>query len=64
MNERFEKAKREMFCSGRECIEEFLGYEYPSDWDKDAIDNAMDEVYYQIPSEILEQFYNTYNAKL
>ena len=31
------------------------------DWEKDAIDNAMNEVYEQMPEEELEVFYQKFN---
>lgn len=57
---RFEKLKSELFNWGSDYIEEFLGFEYDSDWDKDAIDNAMDEVYQQMDAEDLEKFYEKF----
>ena len=44
LDKRFEELKSELFSWGRDYIEEFLGFEYDFDGDKDTIDNAMDEV--------------------
>ena len=60
MDKRFEKLKRELFNWGRDYIEEFLGFEIDYDWDEDAIDNAMDEIYEQMPDEELEVFYQKF----
>ena len=63
LDKRFEELKSELFSWGRDYIEEFLGFEYDSDWDKDTIDNAMDEVYEQMPKEELEVFYQKFNIR-
>ena len=63
MDKRFEELKRELFDWGYDYIEEFLGFEYDFDWDKDTIDNAMDEVYEQMPEEELEVFYQKFNIR-
>lgn len=60
MDKRFEELKSELFMWGQDRIEEFLGYEINPDWDKDTIDNAMDETYMQMPEEELEVFYQQY----
>lgn len=60
MDKRFKELKSELFSWGRDYIEEFLGFEYDSDLDKDAIDNVMDEVYEQMPEEELEVFYQKF----
>ena len=60
MDKRFEKLKRELFNWGRDYIEEFLGFEIDYDWDEEAIDNAMDEIYEQMPDEELEVFYQKF----
>lgn len=57
---RFEKLKKELFNYGTDYIEEFLGYEIDSDWEKDVVDNLMDEVYKQMPEEELEVFYEKF----
>ena len=61
MNKRFEELKSELFNWGTDYIEEFLGFEIDSDWEKDTIDNAMNEVYEQMPEEDLEVFYQKFN---
>ena len=60
MDKRFEELKSELFMWGQDHIEEFLGYEINSDWDKDTIDNALDKAYIQMPEEELEVFYQQY----
>ena len=60
MDKRFEKLKSALFSWGTDYIEEFLGFEIDSDWEKDTIDNAMDEVYEQMPEEELEVFYQKF----
>ena len=57
MDKRFEELKSELFNWGYDYIEEFLGYEIDYDWEKDTLDNLMDEVYQQMPEEELEVFY-------
>lgn len=57
---RFEKLKSALFDWGSDYIEEFLGFEYDANWDKDTIDNAMDEVYQQMDDEDLEKFYEKF----
>lgn len=63
MDERFEKLKSELFSWGYEYVEEFLGYEIDYNWEKDTLDNLMDEVYGQMPNEELEVFYQKFNIK-
>lgn len=65
MDKRFEELKRKLFDWGTDYIEEFLGYEYDidDDWSKDAIDNAMNETYEQMPEEELEVFYQKFLIK-
>ena len=60
MDKRFENLKRELLDCGTDYIEEFLGYEINSGWDKDAINNALDEAYEQMPKEELEVFYQKF----
>lgn len=60
MDKKFEELKSELFMWGQDCIEEFLGYEIDPNWDKDTIDNALDEAYVQMPEEELEVFYQQY----
>lgn len=63
MNKRFEELKKELFDWGYDYIEEFLGFEIDYNWDKDTIDNLMDEVYEQMPKEKLEVFYQKFNIE-
>lgn len=60
MDKRFERLKSALFSWGTDYIEEFLGFEIDSDWGKDTIDNAMNEVYGQMPEEELEVFYQKF----
>ncbi len=60
MDKRFEELKTELFNWGNDYIEEFLGFEIDSNWEKDTIDNAMDEVYEQMPEEELKEFYKKF----
>ena len=63
MDKRFEKLKEALFNWGTDYIEEFLGFEIDSDWGKGAIEDAMDEVYNQMPEEELEVFYEKFCIK-
>lgn len=63
MDKRFEELKSALFNWGADYIEEFLGLEINYDWEKDTIDNAMDEVYEQMPDEELEVFYEKFCIK-
>lgn len=63
LDKRFEELKSTLFSWGRDYIEEFLGFEYDFGWDKDTIDNAMDEVYEQMSEEELEVFYQKFNIR-
>lgn len=65
MNEdtRFEKLKKELFMEGDEALVDFLGFEFDQNWEKDTIENAIDEVYEQMPEEELEKFYKKFNIK-
>ncbi|WP_418434116.1 hypothetical protein [Anaerotignum lactatifermentans] len=63
MDKRFEELKEALFSWGMDYIEEFLGFEIDNDWEKDSIENAMDEIYEQIPEEELETFYQKFCIK-
>ena len=63
MDRRFEELKSVLFNWGTDYIEEFLGFEIYSAWGKDTINNAMDEVYEQMPEEDLEVFYAKFCIK-
>lgn len=63
MDSRFKELKSALFDWGIDYIEEFLGFEIDPDWGKDMIDNAMDEVYEQMPEEELEVFYEKFLIK-
>jgi len=60
---RFEKLKRELFMEGDDALVDFLGFEFDQNWEKDTIENAIDEVYEQMPEEELEKFYKKFNIK-
>lgn len=60
MDERFEELKRELFMSGTDAIEDFLGCNVADDADKDTLDNMMDETGMQMTDDILETYYNKY----
>lgn len=60
MDRRFEELKSQLFEWGTDYIEEFLGFEINSDWEKDTIDDAMNETYQQMPEEELEKFYQKF----
>lgn len=57
--EMYDELKRAIFMSGRDAIDDLLGYECPYD-DKDVIENWMDEVLDQMPEEEAMKFYQKY----
>lgn len=57
INLQIEQIKTNLFMSGTEAINDFLGYECPYD-DKDVIDNLMEEILQQMPDEEINDFYN------
>ena len=63
MDGQFERLKSELMLAGMPAVEDFLGFKIPDSWGKDAVDNAMDEVYQQMPEEELGHFYRTYLDK-
>lgn len=63
IDKRFEELKRELFDWGTDYIEEFLGFEIDYDWNEEIIENAMDEIYKQMPEEELEVFYEKFCIK-
>ena len=60
MDTRFEELKKELFMQGLYSVEEFLGFEISNDWDGCTIENAMNDVYEQMPEEDLEEFYKRF----
>ena len=58
---RFEELKRTLFMWGHKAIEDFLGYKYPNDEEKDITNNRMDEVYMQMPNEEFDAFCKKFN---
>lgn len=63
MDIRFEELKTMLFNEGVDAIEDFLGYEIPFDEDKDVLDRRLDLVYEQMPTDVLEKFYEKYQTK-
>ena len=61
MPNRFAELKRALFDWGADYIEEFLGYEYPHDEDKDVTENRLDMAYDDMPDKLLEEFYEKFN---
>lgn len=65
MDKRFERLKSELFMDGAEAIEDFLGFPLSENGfynlSKDAIDRLMNEVYEQMPDDILDEYYKKYN---
>lgn len=59
-DEMWESLKRELFMCGTEALEKFLGYELENDYDKDVVENRLDEVVAQMPNEELMEFYHSY----
>lgn len=57
---KFERLKAELFKYGPIDIMDFLGFEYDENWDRDTIENEMNQVYDQMPQEILDCFYKKY----
>lgn len=60
-DKRFSELKKKLFMGGPDDIVNFLGFDYNPSWDYDMIENAMDDVYSQMPDEELEEFYRKYN---
>lgn len=60
MDKKFENLKSALFDWGTDYIEEFLGFEIDTDWERDTIDNAMNEVYEQMPEEEIRMFYEKF----
>jgi len=60
MDKRFEELKRVLFECGRDDIDEFVGFEIDFHEDKAVIESYMDEVYEQMPDELLEEFYEKF----
>jgi len=54
-----EKLKKAIFNSGILAAEEFCGMDL-SGYDKDSINNIMDQVIDQMPDDILEEYYKFY----
>ena len=58
--EKLERLKEELFDNGIEAIEEFCGCGIPEYYEKDSIDNMMDEIASQMSTKELFQFYEKY----
>lgn len=59
-NEMWERLKRELFMNGREGLEDFLGFELPDDYDKDTVENQLEDIGAQMPDEEQVAFYLKY----
>lgn len=53
-----EKLKAELFMEGIDFIEELFKIELNPDWEKDTIDNYLDEIINSMSNEELEEIYN------
>ena len=58
--EKLERLKEELFDNGIEAMEEFCGCGIPEHYEKDSIDNMMDEIASQMSVKELLQFYEKY----
>lgn len=56
----YEKLCAALFMEGHSAIEDFLGYEYPYDEDKDVTEDRIREAYEQMPEEDFVKFYEQY----
>lgn len=56
-NKNYEKLSSALFMKGHSAIEDFLGYDYPDDEDKAVTENRIQEVYEQMPEDVLDNFY-------
>ena len=56
----WEELKRELFMSGREGLEDFLGFDLPDDYDKDVVENQLEDIGAQMPDEEQVAFYLKY----
>lgn len=62
--ERKDKAlKAALFNDGSDAVEKFLGFCPPSSWEKDSIDNAMDEIIDQMSSEEYNAWLKRYDIQ-
>lgn len=59
-DEMWETLKRELFMSGRDGLEDFLGFELQDDYDKDTVENELEDIGAQMPDEIQVEFYLKY----
>ena len=56
----YEKLSSALFMKGHSAIEDFLGYDYPDDEDKNVTENRIREVYEQMPEDVFSDFYKKY----
>lgn len=56
----WETLKQQLFMAGTEALEDFAGIDIPEYYEKDSIDNLLDETYDQMPEEELIAFYEKY----
>lgn len=59
-DEQIEKLKTELFMNGTEALEDFIGDTIDENWEKDTIDNMLDEIISQMPDSELLEFYIKY----
>ena len=59
----FDELKRELWMNGTEAIDDFFGYEYDVEEDKDVTENRMTEIMLQMPPEEFMKYYNKYCAR-
>lgn len=60
-DKQIETIKKGLFMDGMEECSEFVGMDVSS-WDKDSIDNAMDETIAQMPEEDLKKYLDQYDS--
>jgi len=63
MEKKIEEIKKALFMEGLNTVEDFLGIEPGIQFDKDAYEKEMDEVFIQMPEEEIEKYYQKYVVK-
>lgn len=51
-----EALKSALFKNGMNAVSHFLGFDVDPSWDKDTIDNAMDQVIAQMPPDVYDDW--------
>lgn len=59
----WERLKSELFMNGYDAIEDFLGYGFNPNEDKDTTENRLEEVYMQMPDEEFGKFLEKYGIE-